>query len=110
MLLISQCVGQVHAGSFLKAVSTILLFKTYLLKPQDVISLQREVCREVLRNPYNLYYLHLLTTLLGVSHEAVPSPVEVQLVMKKLMEILKFPFTLNVPFSVGSERILYCML
>lgn len=68
---------QEYGEAYAEALGAMLELRSYLLDVRDVIELQRLVCREAFQNRNCKPALSLLSSLLTMNNELVPSPIQV---------------------------------
>ncbi|KAK6727180.1 hypothetical protein RB195_005096 [Necator americanus] len=68
---------QLYGPSAARLISSVIETSAFLIKPEVLLSIQRKICEEIIRNPNSTVYREILTSFLSCTHELVPPPIHI---------------------------------
>ncbi|CAJ0593705.1 unnamed protein product [Cylicocyclus nassatus] len=68
---------QEYGESAASVLAAIVETSSFLVKPEVLMSVQRKICEEIIKNPSSPSYCRILIAFLSCTHEVVPPPVHV---------------------------------
>ncbi|KAL6730094.1 hypothetical protein Aduo_001090 [Ancylostoma duodenale] len=68
---------QHYGPSAARLLSAVVETSAFLVKSEVLLSVQRKICEEVIRNPHSSLYREVLVSFLSCTHELVPPPVHI---------------------------------
>ncbi|KAK6051665.1 hypothetical protein COOONC_10830 [Cooperia oncophora] len=60
-----------------RLLSAVIESSAFLVKPEVILSIQRKICEEIVRNPDSVVYRDILASFLSCSYELAPPPVQI---------------------------------